>query len=149
MRERCQVAAGAYRATTRHDREHSAIEALDQQLHDLHAGSGIALRERVRPEQHRRPHDLRRIRVPDAAGVAAQETELELFGLLCGNGLRDEPPEARVDAIGVLTLAERHASDDLACGTHAASGLVRDRRRRAADSRRPDIVGRQLVAGED
>ena len=126
VRERCQVAARAHGATARHDREHAAVEALDQQLHDLHAGSGIALRERVCPEQHRRAHDLRRIRLPDAAGVAAQEAELELLRLLCGDGLRDEPPEARVDAVRVLALAERHASHDLARGAHAVSGLVRD-----------------------
>ena len=56
--ERCEVAARADGASTRHDREHAAVRALDQQLHELDPGAGVALRERVRPQQHRRAHDL-------------------------------------------------------------------------------------------
>ena len=43
------------------------------------ARPGEPLRERVRAQEHRRAHDVVRIRLADAARMAAQETELELL----------------------------------------------------------------------
>ena len=144
-----EIAARPDRAAARHGGEHAAVEALDEQLHELHAGTGVALGQRVRPEQHRRAHDLRRIRLPDTARMASQQAELELLRLLGRDGLRDEPPEARVDAVRVLALSVRRARHDVPRSAHAVSRAVRERRRRSVDSGRPDVVDRQPVAGED
>ena len=110
------------------------FEALDEQLDGLDARARVALRERVRAQQHRRAHDLGRIRVADAARVAAQEAELELLGQLLGDRLRDEAAEARVDAVRVLARAVRGALDELARGAHP---LARARRRARPARRRP------------
>ena len=78
VRERREVAARADRAAGRDVREDAAVEALDEQLDGLDARARAALRERVRAQQHRRAHDLARVRLADAARVAAQQAELEL-----------------------------------------------------------------------
>ena len=50
-----------------------ADEALDQQLDGLDLRARVPLRERVGAQQHRGTHDVVRIRLADAAGVAAQQ----------------------------------------------------------------------------
>ena len=79
-----------------------AAEQREQQLDGLDADAGVALRERVRPEQHRGAHDVVGVRLADAAGVAAQQPQLELGRLLGRDRLGDEAPEARVDAVRVV-----------------------------------------------
>ena len=59
-----------------------AVEHVDEQLDRLDARAGEALGERVRAQEHRRPDDLVRVRLADAAGVAAQQPELQLRRLL-------------------------------------------------------------------
>ena len=132
MGERREVAAGADRAPARNVREHAAVEALDQKLHGHDARAGVALGERVGAQQHRRAHDLVRVRLADAARVAAQEPQLELLGQLLRNRARDEPPEAGVDAVGVLLVAVRGALDELAGRAHALP--------RASSARAPSRV---------
>ena len=116
MRERREVAAGADRATRRDVRQHPAVEALDQELDGLDPSAGIPLRERVRAQQHRRADDLVRIRLTDAARVAAQQPKLELLDLLVRDRLRHEPAEPRVDAVRVLAV--NGPLDELARGLH-------------------------------
>ena len=87
VRERREVAARADRAAARDARQHAAVEALEQQLDGLDARARVALRERVRAQEHRRANDLVRVGLADAAGVAAQEPQLELLGQLLGNRL--------------------------------------------------------------
>ena len=81
--------------------------------------------------------------------MAAQQAKLELLGLLGRDGLRDESPEARVDAVRVLALAVGRPGHDVAGSAHAVSRVVREGRGRAVDSSRPDVVDREPVAGED
>ena len=131
MRERREIARRADRAAARHDRQHAAVEALEQQLDRLDARAGVALRERVRAQQHRRAHDLVRVRLPDAARVRAQQPQLQLLGQLLGDRAVDEAAEAGVDAVRVLARSVRSALDELARRAH----LRRARRRRARPAR--------------
>ena len=102
VRERREVAGRADRAARRHVRQHAAVQALEQQLDGLDARAGVALRERVRAQQHRRAHDLVGIRLAHAAGMRPQQAQLQLLGQLLRDRLRDEPAEAGVDAVRVL-----------------------------------------------
>src|SRR5204862_7140812 len=80
VRKRREVAAGADRSATRHTRNDPRVQAVHDQLDRLDAGAGEALRERVGAKQHRGAHDLRWVRLADAAGVASKQAELKLFG---------------------------------------------------------------------
>ena len=131
MGERREVAAGADGAAARHVRQHAAVEALDEQLDGDRARARVALRQRVRAQQHRRADDLVRVRLADPAGVAAQEAELELLGQLLGDRARDEAAEAGVDAVGVLLAAVRGLLDELAGRAHALARRVGERDRAA------------------
>ncbi len=78
VRERREVAGGADRPARRDVRQHAAVQAVEQQLDRLDARAGVALRERVRAQEHRGAHDLdrgtarrRRRRASAAAGAAA------------------------------------------------------------------------------
>ena len=84
VRERREVAARADRAAARHVGRTPRFEALDEQLDHLDARARVALRERVRAQQHRGAHDLGRVRIADAARVAAKQPQLELLGQLLG-----------------------------------------------------------------
>ena len=132
MRERCEIAAGADRAARGHAREHAAVEAFDQELDRLDSRARVALGERVRAEQHRRAHDLVRVRLADAAGVAAEQAKLQLLDLVVRDRLRDEAAEPRVDAVGVLARPARRAR-----APPPSSPAPRPRAPRAPDGRRP------------
>ena len=72
VRERREIAARPQRPARRHHRHARRPRACRRSSCDeLAAHARRALRERVRAQQHRRPHDLVRERVADAAGVAA------------------------------------------------------------------------------
>ena len=113
VRERREVAAGADRTAARHVRQHAAVQAVDEQLHGLDPRARAALRERVRAQQHRRAHDLVRIRLADTARVASQQSQLKLLRELLRDRLGHEAAEAGVDAVGVLARPVRRALDDL------------------------------------
>ena len=132
MRERCEIARRADRAASRHDGQHAAVEAFEQQLDGLDPRSGVAFRERVRAKQHRGAHDLVGVRLPHAAGVRAQQPQLQLLGQLLGDRAVDEAAEAGVDAVGVLAASVRGALDELAGGEHLLPRRVCERRRRAS-----------------
>ena len=120
--------------------QHAAVEALDQQLDRLDPRARVALRERVRAQQHRRAHDLVRVRLADAARVAAQQAELQLLGQLLGNRLRDEAAEAGVDAVRVLARAVRGALDELARRAIRSRAASASATGRAADGDLPDVL---------
>ena len=82
--------------------EHAAVQAFEQQLDGLDACTGVPFRERVRAKQHRRPNDVVRVGLTDPARVAAEQAELQLFGLLRRDRLRDEPAEPGVDAVRMV-----------------------------------------------
>ena len=148
VRERCEVAARADRAAARHVRQQPAVDALDQELDRLDARARVALRERVRAQQHRRAHDLGRVRLADAARVAAEEPQLELLGQLLRDRRRDEPAEPRVDPVGVLARPVRGALDQLAGGAHPVSRRVGERDGRPLHGDVPDVVDREVFAAQ-
>ena len=135
--ERGKVAARAHRAAARDVREDAAVQALDQQLDRDDASAGVALGERVRAQQHRRAHDLVRVRLADAAGVAAQEPQLELLGQLLGDRARDESAEAGVHAVGVLAACRARRSRRPRARHASAPARRRSARRGRAGRRRP------------
>ena len=141
MRERREIAARADRAARGDARQHAAVEALDQQLDRLDVRARVALRERVRAQQHRRAHDLGRIGLPDAARMAAQQAQLQLLDLIVGDRLGDEAAEAGVDAVRVLG----RLVDQRPGGPHARARLVGERDRRAVDGDLPDVVDPEVV----
>jgi uracil-DNA glycosylase len=147
MRERREVARGADRAARRHDRQHTALEQREEQLNRLDPRPGVALRERIRPEEQRRPDHLVGIRRAHAARVRAEEPQLELLGLLLGNCDRDETAEAGVDAVRVLTRAVGDALDELPRGAHLLPCRIGQLGAHPVDSDRPDVVDRQILAG--
>ena len=87
VRERSQVAARSDRASTRDARNEAAVQALEQVLDRLDARAGVALRECVRAEEHRRADDLVRIRIADTRRVTSEEAKLELARQLLRNRL--------------------------------------------------------------
>ena len=146
MRERREVARRADRAAARHDGQHAAVEAVEQQLDRLDARAGVSLRERVRAQQHRRADDLVGVRLADAAGVRAQQPQLQLPRQLLGDRAVDEAAEAGVDAVGVLARAVRGALDELAGRPHLLARRVGQRapaRRRRRPPRRRRRSGRR------
>ena len=132
----------------RHVRDEAAVQAVDQELDGLDPRAGVALGERVRAQQHRRAHDLVGVGLADAAGVAPQQAQLQLRGLLLRDRLRDEAAEARVDAVGVLAGAVRGPLDDRAGGAHLRPRLVGELGRVPLDGDRPDVRSGEVVAGE-
>src|SRR5688572_2302089 len=145
MRERCEVPTRADGAPTRDERQNSASETLDEELRRLEAGSGVALGQRVGAEQHRRTDDVVRIRLADAARMASQQPDLELFTELFRDRLRHEAAEPGVDAVRVLTASVGCALDDLARRPHPFPRLVREADRRALDGDGPDVVDGEIV----
>jgi hypothetical protein len=100
--ERCEVAARADRPPRRDERHDPGREDLEEQLDRLDARPGEALCKGIGAQEHGRTHDLVRVRVADPARMAPKESELEISGLFRRDRLRDEPPEAGVDAVGVV-----------------------------------------------
>ncbi len=141
VRERREVAARADRAAGGDARQHAPVQALDQQLDRLDARAGVALCERVRAQQHRRPDDVGRIGLADPTRMAAEQPELELLDLIVGNRLGDEAAEAGVDAVGVL----RRPIDQRTGRLHARTSLVGERDRCAVDGDLPDVVDPEVV----
>ena len=139
--ERREIAARADRSARGDARQHAAVEALDQQLDRLDARARVTLRERIRTKQHRGAHDVGRIRLPDAARMAAQQPQLQLLDLVVGDRLGHEAPEAGVDAVRVLgCLVHQRARRP-----HAPASLVGERDRRAVNGDLPDVVDPEVV----
>ena len=145
--QRSEVAARADGSAARHFRDDAAAETVEQQLRDLDARTGVALRERVRAHDHRRSHDLARIRLADPAGVAPQEPELELLGQLLGNPRRDEAPEAGRDAVGRLVLAKSVFDDRARSGKLLPRRIV-ELRGSVLDRDVPDVVRGEVLPGQ-
>ena len=121
------------------------VENREEQLDRLDAGARVALGDGVRAEQHRGADDLVRVRLADAAGVASKQPQLQLLGLVVRDRLRDEAAEPGVDAVGVLAaeLVEQAAR---AC--HLLDGARSEADRAAADRDVPDVLDREVVAGQ-
>ena len=148
MRERRQVTAGTDRAAARHDGQHAAVETGEQELDELGPRTGPPLRERVGTEHHRCADHLVRIGLADSAGVASQQSQLQLLGQLLRDRLRDEAPEAGVDPVRVLAAAVRGAIDDGPRLDHPLPGRFGQRHGRPSDRDRPHVVDGQVLARE-
>src|SRR5437899_1774224 len=85
------------------------------------------VREPWRAPTERAADDLVGVRLADAACVRAQQPQLQFPGLLLRDRDRYEPPEAGVDAVGVLTAAVHGPLDQLPCRAHLLARLVRQR----------------------
>src|SRR3954451_14219314 len=147
VRERREVPGRTDRAAGGYERQDAAVQAFEQQLHRLDAGTRVPFSERVRPQEHRGSDDGVGIGLTDAAGVRPQQPQLQLLGQLLGNLLRHEASEPRVDAVGVLVLPVRCVLDDAAGCEHPRPSLLRERRGGpAVDRDRPYVGERQIVA---
>ena len=89
--------------------------------------------------------DLLRIRLADAARVRAQQAHLQLLGLVVRDRLGDEAAEPGVDAVGVLPHSR---VEERARGQRALATEVTERDVPPVDRDLPDLVDRQVVAGE-
>jgi hypothetical protein len=142
MGERRQVAACSDGTAARNPRQETEVQALDEQLGDLHPRAGATCRQRVRSQQERRPHDLVRVRLADTAGVTPQQSHLQLIRELRRDRLRHQPAEPGVDAVGALWI-RGGALDHFARGAHPLLGLLGHGRGRAADGHLPDVFDRE------
>src|SRR5436190_1927230 len=77
-----QVTARADGASAGDVRHEPTVQAREQELDGLDARTGIALRERVRAQQHRGAHDLVGVRLAHAARMTAEQSQLQLARLL-------------------------------------------------------------------
>ena len=148
QREVCQgreVAARPDRAPRRDARDDSGLEHVHEQRDRLHACARVPLGERVRPEQHRGPNHVVRVGLADAAGMAPEQPELELGGLLGRDRLGDEPPEPGVDAVRVVADLRL---EEGARGGRAVATLCAEDDGAALDGDVPHVVDREVLAGQ-
>ena len=80
--------------------------------------------------------------------MAAKQPELQLGRELLGDGARDEAAKACVDPVRMLVRAVSRALDELAGAHDLVARLAAERRRRAVDRDRPNVVDRQVVAAQ-
>ena len=142
-----QVATGPDGAPSRDDRQDptSRHASSSSTSHPWAHRNASRARSRVTASP---PVQPRADRVPDPAGVAAQQTQLQLLGQLLGDRLGHEAAEARVDAVGVLARAVRGAVDDCPRRVHARARRVGERRVGVLHRNRPDVLDGQVLTGE-
>ena len=80
-----QVAAGAQGALLGDDRMNALIEHIDHGLDGAQADAGVALAQRIAPQQHHRPADLLAEGFTHGAAVADDQIALQLLGLVGGD----------------------------------------------------------------
>ena len=144
MGEWREVAARADRASARHLGNHATAETVEQQLRDLEPSPRVALRKRIRAHEHRRPHDLVRVRLADAARVAAEQAHLQLLGQLARYPSRDEAAEAGGHAVGRFIPSERLVHDCASRG-HLLAGAFVELRACRSDRHVPDIGNGEVL----
>ena len=147
MRERREIAARAQRPARGHHRQHAGPSMSTRSWTSSRRTPDVPLRERVRAEQHRRPHDLVRERLADAAGVAANEVQLELGGLPRVDVDVHEAPEAGVHAV-CRPLVPHDPLDQRPRGVDLAQRVGRERDRHAVQRDALDVVDGEVVPGE-
>src|SRR5207244_12949055 len=87
-------------------------------------------------------------RSADLAGMASQQTQLQLLRLLLGDRLRDETTEAGVDPVGVLACPVRRSFHELAGGAHLGASIFRQGGVGSAEGDRPDVVDPEILSGQ-
>ena len=146
MRQLDQIATRADGAGLGNDRQDARVQHREQRLDDDRPHARASLRQRLRPHRHRRADDLVDVRRADAAGVAAQQVQLEARGVRGENGPVAQRTASRVQPVDdAPRLRERL---DLAMRVeHAgARGGVEAHRRARRDP--GDGVQRERLAAE-
>ncbi len=140
-----EVAACTDRPAARDVGQKTGIQQREQCFDELDARTGRSFRERIGAQEQSRTNDLVGVRIADTARVAAEQSDLQLFGLLLRDRPRHEPAEARVHAVGVLARAVRRPLDEIACRAHALARRVAQLRGRPFDGDRPDVGQAKVV----
>ena len=123
MREGREIAARPDRAPGRDVRTMPAFRTARSSSTVSTRAPGVPLRNRVRPQHHRSANDLVGVGRPDAARMAAKQTELELLRLIVRDRLGDEPTEPGIDAICVLAA---QVVEEPPGATHSVDGARRE-----------------------
>jgi hypothetical protein len=123
------------------------IDHVAEKVDDLGAHTGVAGRERVRPKQEDRPHDINRERRPNADRVAAHEVALELAQLVVRDAHRGKIAESCVDAVDRI-VGSGDLGDDLGGLLDLALRRAIEPYRDVATGDRDDVRDGQVVAGE-
>ncbi len=121
MRERGEVAAGAYGALLGDHRMNAGVEQRDKKFEDLDAGSAEALGEDVGAQQKHGARFGLAEGIANAARVAADEVGLQLRQVLIRNAHVGKFSESGIDAINGLAggddlLNQRAAGGDTLAG---------------------------------
>ena len=145
VRQRGEIATGAYRAARRHDRRDIRIEQFDERLHDLDAHARVSARQRGGKEQEHAAHNVDGQRLPNADRVATNDVDLQLRKLAVGDAHRLERAETGSHAVDGLALT-RHTRDQLGRGSDTGAGALTECDRRLAIGHRDDVGARQCDA---
>jgi hypothetical protein len=146
VRQRRQVARGAHRALLGDHRVHAVVQEVEQALDHHRAHAREAARQHVGAQQG----DGARLGAPQrgagAAGVAADQVELQFLDPLVRDHRLGQPPEAGVDAV------DHRAAGDRVLHHRARANDARLHARRQRDHgggagrHAPDVFQRQRVA---
>ncbi len=108
MRQRSQIAARAHASLRRHNRSDAAVEHLAERVDDDGPHAGVALGERVGPQQHHGARFRDGQRLAHADRVRAHQVDLQFANLVAGDAHVAQFADAGGDGIGDLV-----AGDDL------------------------------------
>ena len=120
MREWCEIAARAHRATARDLGQQIRLQEREQPIDEQRTHAGVPLGERVRPQQQHPAHRGVRQRLPHPGGVRQHQPLLQRLEIGVGDADVGEIAEARVDPVDRLPRSHR-ALDDLPRRRHAHS----------------------------
>ncbi len=124
MGERGEIAASADRALRGDDGVHAAIQHQRERLGDQGADAAVAERERVGAQGHDDARLRFGERLAEAAGVAADEIELEAIEFVIGDADFAEFAEAGVDAVdGARSMPVTRRTTSRECSIWAIGGL--------------------------
>ncbi len=144
---RGQVAAGSQRALGRDLRRHPAVQHPGQRLGHQRPHAGEALRQRVRPDQHHRSHDLGGQRIADAGRAVQHQVVGEATRLAGPDAPAGQRPEPGVHAVDRPLVALDHTGQPITAAGHRSDDLVGERAQLLARaSHAHDLLDRQAVA---
>ena len=143
-----EIARGADTALRGHDRVDAVRQHRQEPVHDERTAAAVAERQRVRPQQEHRAHDLARERRPDTGRVAHQQPALEFARPIGVHESRRQVAETRRHAIDDRALRDQ-GFDDVAGLLHPFARVDVERDGRIAAGDRLDVGDRQIGPGED
>ena len=143
-----QVSRGTDTALLGHDGMDPEVQEVEKALDDGRTASGVAERERIRPEQQHRANDLLGKLGPDTHGMAGQKVFLQLRRVHGRDDRRGEVAEARRHAVDDLPAGDQ-AIDDGSCLGDANSGRRIERDTPTAPRDVLDVTDGQRRARQD